>query len=270
MLHSRTITTVASKTLLVAAVVLLQAVGIPTDAKAQSEGGLLLSVGAEKKLGKKLSLNLEADFRTRNNFKTVDRWSGSLGAEYKFTKWLKADAGYTLLHTNFREKITDYTSSKGNAKQKWRPSYWGLRHRTYVSLTADHKIWKNLRLSLRERWQYTYRPEAETTRWKLDPRDYTMELDDGYTRDGKGKNQLRSRLLLSWDQKLALFKPYGSVELYNSWAVEKIRYTVGTDIRLGRNHALDVFYRFQNQRQQDEEDYDPNMHYVGVGYKIKF
>ncbi len=42
---------------------------------AQSEAGLLMEVGAEKKLSKKFSVGLEADLRTRNNLKTIDRWS---------------------------------------------------------------------------------------------------------------------------------------------------------------------------------------------------
>ena len=42
---------------------------------AQSEAGLLMEVGAEKKLSKKFSVGLETDLRTRNNLKTMDRWS---------------------------------------------------------------------------------------------------------------------------------------------------------------------------------------------------
>ena len=252
---------------------ILMAVALMLGARpvcAQSEGGLILSAGAEKKVNKQLSVGVEADFRTRNDFKTVDRWSGSLGADYKLAKWLKADVGYTLLNSNFREKVTEYTSSKGNDKLKWRPSYWGLRHRLHASLTANHKVWGDLRLSLRERWQYTYRPEKSVERWKLDSSDYTMELDDDYARDGKGKNQLRSRLQLSWDKKRALLTPFASAEFYHSWAIEKVRYTVGTDIRLNKQHGLSLFYRFQDMHNVDEDDYDPNMHYLGVGYKLKF
>ena len=50
---------------------------------AQSESGLLLEAEAEKKLSKKFSVALEADMRTRNDFKTMDRWSIGVGGEYK-------------------------------------------------------------------------------------------------------------------------------------------------------------------------------------------
>ena len=71
-------------------------------------------------------------------------------------------------------------------------------------------------------------------------------------------------------ERMALLTPYASVELYNSWAVEKIRYTIGTDINVTKSHAFNVFYRFQNMKNVEENEYDPDMHYIGVGYKFKF
>ena len=237
---------------------------------AQTESGLITGVEAEKKLSRKVSIGLEADLRTRNDFKTMDRWGVGLGVSYKVAKWLKADAGYKLLDYNYREKVENYTSEKGNAKIKWRPSYWGVKHRVYAGLTGNYKFANGLRLSLRERWQYTYRPETTPERYKLKVSDKTMTLDEGYTRSGKGKNQLRSRLQVEYDKKGALLTPYASAEFYNSWAVEKVRYTVGTDISLSKQHSLGVFYRYQNMKNVDDDDYDPNMHYVGLGYKFKF
>ena len=231
-------------------------------AVAQSEGGLIAGAEVEKKVNKQLSVSVEAELRTRNNFKTMERWSLELGASYKFNKWLKADAGYTLLNTNFREDI-NYKSS--GAYNNWRPSYWGIRHRVHASLTGTYKFQNNLRLSLRERWQYTYRPEKTVTRW-----DFDNSCWEDKVRVGKGKNQLRSRLQLEYDKKKALLTPYASVELYNSWAVEKIRYTIGTDINVTKSHAFNVFYRFQNMKNVEENEYDPDMHYIGVGYKFKF
>ena len=235
---------------------------VSLTAVAQSEGGLIAGAEVEKKVNKQLSVSVEAELRTRNNFKTMERWSLELGASYKFNKWLKADAGYTLLNTNFREDIS-YKSS--GAYNNWRPSYWGIRHRVHASLAGTYKFQNNLRLSLRERWQYTYRPEKTVTRW-----DFDNSCWEDKVRVGKDKNQLRSRLQLEYDKKKALLTPYASVELYNSWAVEKIRYTIGTDINVTKSHAFNVFYRFQNMKTVEENEYDPDMHYIGVGYKFKF
>ena len=231
-------------------------------AVAQSESGLIAGAEVEKKVNKQLSVGVEAELRTRNNFKTMDRWSVAIAASYKFNKWLKADVGYTLLNNNFREDIS-YKSS--GAYNSWRPSYWGIRHRVHASLTGSHKFNNNIKLSLRERWQYTYRPEKTVTRW-----DFDNEQWEDKVRSGKGKNQLRSRLQVEYDKKKALFTPFASVELYNAWAIEKIRYSVGTDINVSKQHSFSVYYRFQNMRNVDEDEYDPDMHYIGVGYKVKF
>ena len=115
---------------------------------AQSESGLLLEAEAEKKLSKKFSVGLEADMRTRNDFKTMDRWSIGIGGEYKPVKQLKLGAGYTLLNTNFREDISYKADGNYN---NWRPSYWGVRHRFNVSASGTYKFRNNLRISLRER-----------------------------------------------------------------------------------------------------------------------
>lgn len=246
------------KTTIMAAVLTAMSLPLP----AQSEAGLLMELGAEKKISKKFSLGLEADLRTRNNLKTMDRWSLGLGAEYKPIKYLKLGAGYTLLNNNFREDISYNTSGSYN---NWRPSYWGIRHRLNASVTGTYKFSNNLRISLRERWQYTYRPAKTVTRW-----DFDNSWWEDKVRKGKGKNQLRSRLQLEYDQKGALFTPFASVEMYNSWSVEKVRYTVGTDFNLTKQHQFSLFYRFQKMHNVDEDDYDPDMHYIGIGYKFKF
>ena len=230
-------------------------------ASAQSEGGLLLGAEADKKVNKELSVSLEAELRTRNNFKTMDRWVVGLGAQYKLTNWLKADAGYTFLNTNFRENIS-YKAS--GAYNNWRPSYWGVRHRFYASLAGSYKFSNNIKLELRERWQYTYRPEKTVQRW---------DFDNSWWEDkacsGKAKNQLRSRFEISYDRKRAFFTPFASIELYNSWGIEKIRYNIGTDLRLSKQHNLSIYYRYQNMKHVDDDDYEPDMHYIGIGYKFK-
>ncbi len=231
-------------------------------AAAQSEGGLVAGAEAEKKLSKEWSIGLEADLRTRNDFKTLDRWGFGLGASYKINKYLKADAGYKLLDYNFREKVSYKTSGDLN---HWRPSYWGVKHRFHAGLTGSYKFSSGIKVSLRERWQYSYRPEKTVSRW-----DFDEETWEDKARAAKAKNQLRSRLEVSYDRKRALFTPFASVELYNAWSIEKIRYTVGADIRLTKRHTLEAFYRFQNMKNVDEDDYDPDMHFLGVGYKFKF
>ncbi|MBR3014155.1 MAG: DUF2490 domain-containing protein, partial [Bacteroidaceae bacterium] len=90
------------KKLLSALILLVLALNV----SAQDDFGMWYSVGAEKKIDKKLSLEAEAEFRTRNDSKTVDRWTGALDVSYKILPWLKASGGYKFLYNNNKEKIT--------------------------------------------------------------------------------------------------------------------------------------------------------------------
>ncbi len=248
---------------------------LPLGAMAQSDDfGLDFSLEAQKKVNNKLSIDLEGEFRTRDNTKTADRWSIGAGLSYKLTKWLKVSGGYNFLYDN-NEKISYFDSTDdevidGDAEEgdpKKRANYWAPRHRFNVSLTFDKKLFGDFRFSLRERWQYTYRPEYTVSeRWS-----YLDEAYDGKekTYSGKGKNVLRSRLQIEYDKKGLAWTPYINAELFNAWSVQKVRYNVGVDWKISRQHSLGAFYRYQTVY-DDDDDNEPNMHMIGIGYKFKF
>ena len=239
---------------------LLSIVSIPTFAQKNNGSGLELGAEGEYKISKKASVSLGTAFRTRNSFKTVDRWSFSVGGSYKILSPLKISGGYTLLYNNNIEKINydDYGEVKN-----WRPSYWGIRHRFNVSLTGILKV-KRFTFSLRERWQYTYRPEKTTRRY-----DFRDEAWEDKTISGKGKNILRSRLQIDYNIRKCKITPYVNAELFNSCVVEKIRVIGGANWNVTKHHQLSLYYRYQKDFEPDE-DFDPNMHTLGVCYKFKF
>lgn len=238
---------------------------VPLAVSAQDDGdkdddfGLWTTVEAVKKVDKKLSVGLDAELRTRDNVGELDRWSVGVTASYKLFPWLKASAGYVLIDDHVAEKYTYHDNGNLN---KWTPDYWRLRHRVHVSLTGSTDM-GNFTLSLRERWQYTYRPEKVVQRWDEDDEEWSDK-----TVSSKAKNVLRSRLQLSYSKKRCPWEPYASVELYNGWNVQKGRFTVGTEYKLSKQHVLNAFYRYQHIYDRDDED--PNTHIVGVGYTFKF
>lgn len=246
---------------------------LPLSASAQSDDfGLNLSLEAQKKLSKDWSASFEGELRTRNNTKTVDRWSFGLGIDYKVAKWLKASAGYTYLYDhNQRTSYSDqYDVDDGDYDEVGLPKkyadYWGSRHRFNVSLTFDKKLFGDFRFSLRERWQYTYRPSQNVTRWSYLNNAYESTPHEY---DGKGKNVLRSRLQIEYDKKGLAVTPYANVELFNAWNIEKVRYHVGLDWKVAKKHSLGIFYRYQHVY-GDDDDLEPNIHMLGLGYKFKF
>ena len=63
-----------------------------------SQFGTWTGISASKELSKKWSLDGEVELRTQDAFNAVDRWSASLGAQYKFNKYLKIEASYKYLY----------------------------------------------------------------------------------------------------------------------------------------------------------------------------
>lgn len=240
---------------------------------AQSDDfGLDFSVEAEKKIDKQWSVSLEGELRRRDDAKTNDRWSIGLGVDYKIAKWVKASAGYSLLYDNTKrisysdqEDVDDGDFDEVGMPKKC-AQYWTPRHRFNVSLTFDKKLFGDFRFSLRERWQYTWRPEHTVSeRWS-----YLDEAYDGKakTYGGSGKNVLRSRLQVEYDRKGLSLTPYANVEFWNAWKLQKTRYTVGLDWKLSKQHAVGAFYYYQ--KVNDDDDLEPNRHLLGVSYKFKF
>ncbi len=130
-----------------------------------SDFGLWTSVGVEKKLTKKWGVELEGELRTQDAMKEVSRYSLGVSTDYKLTSWLKVDAGYVFLRDyNLSEFKADPIAEEDEGWVAYQGDlyapYWTTRHRANVSLTGSVKLGR-FKLSLRERWQYTYRPETE-------------------------------------------------------------------------------------------------------------
>ena len=239
---------------------LLCAILVPLQMRAD-DSGLILNAGASHKIKKGLNVDIEAEFRSRNDFRTADRVSLGAGISYKLLSWLKASGGYDLLIDHNRETITyqDDDVSYNN----WRPSYWGLRHRFNVTLTGNYKV-RRVELSLRERWQYTYRPSKVINNFDFDE----GEWEDHEVR-GKGKNVLRSRLQAEWDIPKCKFDPFASVEFHTTDVLEKTRFIVGVEHTMKKTHNFKLFYRYQRVNGHGSDD-EPNIHLMGLGYTYKF
>ena len=233
--------------------------GVPFDGKSGDDFGLWMTVGMEKKFNKKWSVGAEFEYRLKDNIDDSgwgepSRWTLAISADYKVLSWLKFDAGYKFMRDH-------YCAEWNESKYRESRGYWDTRHRVYVSATASYKI-QNVKLSLRERWQYTYRPEvADVT--------YDWEDDEFMPKKGKGKNVSRTRLHISYDKKKAKFEPYISYEIYAAKKWEKMRYTAGCEFKLNKHNVVDVFYRYQDLRKDDNFN-DRDSHILGVGYTYKF
>lgn len=220
--------------------------------------GIWTDLGITKKIDKHWSIGAEAGLRTRDNTKTADRWSFGLDATYKINSYAKLAAGYDFLYDH---RETKQTYHKDGSVNKVTPSYWWPRHRFFVDVTGSYAIGR-LGMSLRERYQYTYRPKAKNKKY---------DTDDDEWEDVKSKssNLLRSRFAMEYNIKKCPLSPFASIELFHGeGGLQKTRYTVGTNYKLNKHHNINIYYRYQSVNNNDDDE--PDIHVLGLGYTYKF
>lgn len=286
-------------------------------ASAQSDDfGIWTSLEIQKKIDKKWSVSVEGENRMQDNLNSVDRWTIGVSGAYKPLKWLKIDVGYKFIrYKNLEEtkaKVTKYADEAEteieNIKIRTSEPYWNSRHRVFVSLTLQKKF-GNIEMSLREQWQYNHRLSTTTTRkgtkYMLDDWDEETISIETDSVSSKNSHLLRSRLQAQYDKKGVAWKPFASIEMYNGGSrfdIQKMRYTVGLEYKITKQHSVEAYYRYQRKSSSDHGEnlfaivqnttnssgspvfqlpsanYDETLfgnndrscHIVGVGYKFKF
>ena len=233
-------------------------------------GAQTLLGGAEIGHKFRFGLNVGAgvEYRSADWFKATDQWSAEVSASYKPLKPLKIGVAYKFIQAhNPLSHTTNYEVS----------AFWANKHRVSVGLTGEWKPLKVLTLSLRERYQYTYRPELKVPRFYIDD----LEPMGNKTVASKGKHILRSRLMAEVKpSKKCRFSPYWSFELYSLLAdvnhtknvtsdarfCDKWRVTCGSGFKINSRNSLDLFYRFAKTADEDELD---SPHTIGLVYSFK-
>lgn len=231
-----------------------------------SAQGFVGSADAKVPLPAGLDVSAEVEYRTTDQFKHTDRWGIGAALGYKPIKPLKLAVGYTFYQ--------QYNPSAIDRKGRDVDQYYEAKHRVNFSATGSLKLWK-LELSLRERYQYTYRPEM------LVPRFDEGVAAGNKTVDATSKHVLRTRLQVSIKPyKKCRFQPYVSAELYSllggynhtekvsisANGTDKWRFTAGSSFRINKRNSVELFYRYN--RVNDPDDLDA-AHLIGVSYSFK-
>ena len=261
---------------------------------AQSDFGVWTSIEGSTKLNKKMELSIEGEYRTQDMSSMTERASGAVNLSYKdknFLPFLKADVGYTFMYMRYpgETAIKYETDDEGNFElhdngayipkhMNVDAAYWTARHRASASLTGSFQ-WGRAKISLRERYQFTYRMPSQCDRtryyyfyfppmieeWDMENPEYMVD-----EKKPKSDHKLRSRLQVSYDIKKCPFEPFAEIEVYNlldeNLAYDKVRYTIGTEYKIDKKNKLKVFYRYQDYADIDEV----SGHVLGLGYSFEF
>lgn len=227
-----------------------------------------MELGVEKKLSKRFNVALDGEIRSRSNASEFDRLSIAPSLEYKALKHLKFTLGGALVYDNNESK----EKFRSDGSLKWvRDGYWQPRYRGFAAVTGDVNIGR-FNISLRERYQITYRPEYTATRHYF-TRSGQLNYDEDDIRKSKTSQVVRSRVLVSYDIRHCPVQPFASFEITNDlvddFSVDKMRYAAGIDWKLNKHNAVEFCYMYQDVRADDGED-DRNSHIISLSYKYKF
>jgi opacity protein-like surface antigen len=214
---------------------------------------LWTTAGVDLSINKKLKADVELECRTTDELSDLSRWSISAGLSYKICKYLKAGISYKFIY--------DHNGNEYDDDDVYTPYYWQPRQRFGAGMTGSYKFGR-LSLSLREMYQYTYHRERVTSA-SYDI--FAGEWSFNKQTISKHKGYLRSKLEAEYNIRKSRFTPFASCELYSDvsdFDTSKVRYTLGTDYKINKHNALNVFYRFIDGKNNDS-------HVIGIGYTFK-
>ncbi len=255
--------------------------------------GVWTGVSVSKNLPRNWSVGVEAELRTEDNVSKVDRWSVGVELDYRLNKYLKLGASYSLLdkYTSDKTKYKDPDDDdEWTTGYNYYKRYWTPRHRASFELNAGVKLWKWLRISVRERYQFTHTAAKDVERLKyreIPGEAHLVDFVDGQPvykyddpeisekwdvkhYDGSDSHYLRSRLKLEYDRKRCDWTPFVSVEFQNSltdaMSLHKVRAMAGTEYKISKHHSVMAAYVFTCET----DDGNARQHAVSVGYGFEF
>ncbi len=271
-------------TLLAAAAALL--ITIPALAQSNETtnyGAIWTDIGVSKALPNNFSISLDAGFRTIDWFDNANRFDIGIGGDYKLGKHLKFGLSYTFIQRHFLEESEDHYGSNSGKYNGYNvdAANWATRHRIAFDVTADKRFWKTLRISLRERYQYTHQNsrDIDRTKYRITGTNATTGEIAGWEdpettikhKNAWNRHLLRSRLKFAIDRKGWQWEPFASFEIHNnmtdSWHFDKLRIMVGTEYAITKQHRVSAAYVFTHE---NDDDGNENIHAISVGYRFKF
>ncbi len=182
------------------------------NAQTTNDFGTWTQVNVEMSFKEKWNIAGGAELRTKDNMQSVDRKQLAMDGSYKVLPVLKIGAGY-----EFHAK-----SQSVNGMKETVP-----RHRLMLDATTGEKVLDWLKLSLRERYQYTYtvaRSNVEATH----------------------EYHLRSRFKADVTPRCSSWRPFASVEMFinvsERFGIDEWRIATGTGYSITPHHAISFGY----------------------------
>lgn len=183
--------------------------------KTIAQTGLWLKFGAEKKITKKLEIEVNLQPRFNDVNEKPSSWLGELGLKYDIVKNLNIAVFYRHI--------------KNEKKDVYKPY-----HRFYGDLSYKFKKLNPIVLDYRLRYQQQFADD-----------------DSGLITD---KNYWRNKLEIAYKNK-SKFEPYLSTDLFykEGYAFDQIRYKAGLEFKITKNQSIDASYLIDDALNSKDE-----------------
>ena len=209
-----------------------------SSAQTTDDFGMWMSAGTEKKLNDRWNIGTSIELRTKDNSGSVDRWQLAINGAYKVSKFLRLGGNYEL-------HLKNRTVDTGKETVP--------RHRFMFDISPGIKVQHWLKLSLRERYQYTHTVHKSNVQ-------------------AINEHHLRHRLKAEIDNSsMKGWSPYLSVEMFNNlskqFEIDEMRMAIGTTYSIHTRHVVNLGYLLDLKRSAG--GLDKVLHVITVGYVYK-
>ena len=206
-----------------------------SKAQTTNDFGMWTTIGTEKNVNDSWSLGVNTEIRTKNNVGSVDRWQLGIDCTYKISKLLKLGGSYEF-------HLKNHTIDGVNEMVP--------RHRLMFDITPECKVFNWLKLSLRERYQYTH----------------TMQRGN---ENASNEHHLRNRFKAEMtNSRMNGWTPFASVEMFNNlgkqFQIDEMRIAAGTSYKINAHHAINMGYLLDLKRSAG--GLDKALHVLTSGY----
>lgn len=195
-----------------------------SKAQTTHDFGMWFSAGMEKKLSSDWNAGIGTELRTKHRREYIDRWKLDIHSMYRIHPHFKLGAAYEF-------HIKNQTTGSETVSL--------LHHRFMADAVPSMSVNSWLKLSLRERYQYTYRMAKHDI-------------------DAQHEHHLRSRIKAVVAMVQSKWEPFASAEGFNNmgerFAIDEIRLTAGTGYRFSPRHSVNIGYMLNLKKSTDSLD----------------
>lgn len=217
----------------------------------ENDFGGRVSLTLDKKIVKGVHVFIEGEGRMSDSFSTFGRYQAGAGVSWKINPYFKLGAGYQFIE-------------KRNSEGTWKP-----RHRVYLDGSASLRA-GDWQFSLKERLQLTHRDVSNAFQSCPNSLALKSRLKVAYKGFGSVTPYIYAELrnvfndpsvIATWSTASLAYADY-SFGGYNNAYVNRLRGSLGAELKLSKHHALDFFVL-------TDYNYDKNIDTNAKGTRLK-